>query len=109
MAGRLKMDIPHTAAGIFEVANAKMASLVFRCVVSHGYDPRDFVLYAYGGGGAMHAAFYAADLSVIRSCSAGAGWYVFSARRCYRVTAAQRAPARFRAHAGTGGALQREL
>jgi N-methylhydantoinase A len=64
VASRLDMDVAHAAAGIFEVANAHMATLVFRCVVSHGYDPRDFVLYAYGGGGAMHAAFYAAELSV---------------------------------------------
>jgi N-methylhydantoinase A len=32
--------------------------------VTSGQDPRDFVLYAYGGAGPMHCASYAADLEV---------------------------------------------
>lgn len=64
LADRLGMDVARIAAGIFAIANAHMSALVSGRVVSHGYDPRDFVLFAYGGAGAMHSAFYAAELGV---------------------------------------------
>lgn len=64
LADRLGMDTPRAAAGIFAIANAHMSALVSGRVVSHGYDPRDFILFAYGGAGAMHSAFYAAEMGV---------------------------------------------
>ncbi len=33
--------------------------------VEHGLDPRDFVLFAYGGGGPLHASALARELSVL--------------------------------------------
>jgi len=53
-----------TAAGIFAIANAHMGGLVTRRVVSRGFDPRDFVIFAYGGAGGMHGAFYAAEAAI---------------------------------------------
>ena len=32
--------------------------------INRGYDPRDFTLVAFGGGGAMHAAALGAELGV---------------------------------------------
>lgn len=61
LADAMGSDILTVAAGIFEIANAHMADLLTRQVVSRGYDPREFVIFSYGGAGPMHGAFYAAD------------------------------------------------
>ncbi|MEA2330767.1 MAG: N-methylhydantoinase [Thermoleophilaceae bacterium] len=60
----LGLTATETAAGIFAIANAHMAGLITRRVVSRGYDPRDFVVFAYGGAGGMHGAFYAAETDI---------------------------------------------
>lgn len=64
LAEELGMSPLATAAGIFEIANTHMSGLVTRRVLSRGYDPRDFVLFAYGGAGPVHAAFYASEIGV---------------------------------------------
>jgi len=64
VAKELDMSVEEAAAGIFTVANAQMASLLRQRVLARGYDPRDFALFAYGGGGAIHSPFYAAELGV---------------------------------------------
>lgn len=61
LAKQIGLDPTETAAGIFAIANAHMGDLLARQVVARGYDPRDFVVFAYGGAGPMHSAFYAAD------------------------------------------------
>jgi N-methylhydantoinase A len=61
---RIGLSGIRTAAGIFEIANAHMAGLVTRRVVSRGFDPRDFVVFAFGGAGGMHGAFYAAEADI---------------------------------------------
>ena len=50
------------AAGIVAILNAQMADLIRKSTVDRGFDPRDFVLVAYGGAGPTHAAFYGADV-----------------------------------------------
>ncbi len=55
-----------TANGIIRLANAKMINALRLVSVRRGHDPRDFVLVASGGGGAMHAAALGADLRVKR-------------------------------------------
>ncbi len=64
VADQLGMEVEEAAAGIAAIANAKMAALLTQRVIARGYDPRDFVLFAYGGAGAMHAAFYAGELGL---------------------------------------------
>ena len=64
LAERVGLDPIETAAGIFAIANAHMGDLLARQVVARGYDPRDFIVFAYGGAGPMHSAFYAADAGV---------------------------------------------
>ena len=39
-----------------------MADLVRKVTISKGDDPRDFVIYAFGGAGPVHAAAYAKDV-----------------------------------------------
>lgn len=60
----LGLNANSTAAGIIRIAESHMADLVQRAVVSAGVDPRDFVLFAFGGAGPIHAAGFARDLGV---------------------------------------------
>jgi N-methylhydantoinase A len=54
------------ANGIIRLVNANMISALKLVSVRRGHDPRDFVLVAAGGGGAMHAAALGAELRVKR-------------------------------------------
>ena len=53
-----------TADGIVSIATVLMAGAIRQVSVEHGLDPRDFVLFAYGGGGPLHASALARELSV---------------------------------------------
>jgi len=64
IAQPLGMSLTEAAQGIYAIANAHMSDLMRRATVERGYDPRDFVLFAYGGAGPVHAARYAVDLGV---------------------------------------------
>ena len=61
-AGGLGPD--ETAAGILRINNARAAELIRQQTVVRGYDPRDFVVYAYGGAGPLHAFAFAQELGV---------------------------------------------
>jgi N-methylhydantoinase A len=52
------------ALGIIRIANANMLNALKLISVRKGYDPRDFTLIAFGGGGSMHAPALARDLGV---------------------------------------------
>jgi N-methylhydantoinase A len=52
------------ADGIIEIATVTMAGAVRQVSVEHGRDPRDFVLFAYGGGGPLHGSALARELSI---------------------------------------------
>ena len=52
------------AAGIYDIVNSKMADLIRRQVVRTGYLPEEFVIYAFGGAGPVHACGFAAELGV---------------------------------------------
>ena len=52
------------AAGILAIATVVMAGAVRKISVEHGRDPRDFVLFSYGGGGPLHACALAHELSI---------------------------------------------
>ena len=43
-----------------------MSDLIRRATVEKGHDPRDFVLFAFGGAGPVHASRYAAELGIRR-------------------------------------------
>lgn len=61
---QLGMSVDETAAGIARIAEFKMADLIRRATVEKGLDPRDFVLFAFGGAGPMHAGVFARELDV---------------------------------------------
>lgn len=52
------------ARGIYRISNAHMSDLIRRATVEKGHDPRNFVLFAFGGAGPVHASKYAADLGI---------------------------------------------
>ena len=52
------------ADGIIAIATVIMAGSIRRISVEHGLDPRDFVLFSYGGGGPLHASALARELSI---------------------------------------------
>ena len=52
------------ALGIIRMANANMDNLLRLVSVRRGFDPRDFALMAFGGGGSMHATALARGLHI---------------------------------------------
>ncbi|WP_113701953.1 hydantoinase/oxoprolinase family protein [Nonomuraea lactucae] len=64
LADEVGLDPLSLAEGVCAVANAKMAQAIRTLTVEHGVEPRDFALVAFGGAGAMHAAFIARELGV---------------------------------------------
>ncbi|MFD9700384.1 hydantoinase/oxoprolinase family protein [Lentzea sp. NPDC059081] len=64
VAEPLGLTVEEAAIAIHEVQNAQAGDLLRRAVVQAGYDPRDFVAYAFGGAGPAHCAGYCQDLGV---------------------------------------------
>lgn len=64
IAEPLGLTVEQGAAAIYAIQNAQTADLVRSVVVNGGHDPRDFVLYSFGGAGPVHAVNYSADLGV---------------------------------------------
>jgi N-methylhydantoinase A len=64
LADSLGLGLEETAAGIITVNNLRAATLIRQQTLERGLDPRDFVLYSYGGAGPVHAFGYAAELGV---------------------------------------------
>jgi N-methylhydantoinase A len=64
LAGELGLGLEETAAGIVNVNNLRAATLIRQQTLERGLDPRDFVLYSYGGAGPVHAFGYAAEVGV---------------------------------------------
>jgi N-methylhydantoinase A len=52
------------ADGIISIATVIMAGAIRKVSVEHGLDPRDFILFSYGGGGPLHSAALAHELSI---------------------------------------------
>ena len=61
---RLGLSAQEAARGVIRVANNNMVNALRLVSINRGYDPRDFVLFAFGGGGAMHAVTLARELRV---------------------------------------------
>jgi N-methylhydantoinase A len=64
VARPLDLSVVEAAAGIRAVADNQMADLLRKVTLRAGYDPRDFVLFAYGGAGPTHAYRYAAEAGI---------------------------------------------
>ena len=64
VAERLGMDVDACASGISQIVEFQMADLIHKATIQKGFDPRDFVLFAFGGAGPVHAGVFAAELGV---------------------------------------------
>jgi N-methylhydantoinase A len=66
VAKPLGVDIQEAAAGIFAVAVSQIAEAIRFVSIQRGFDPRDFDLFAFGGGGPIHAFAVAKELGMSR-------------------------------------------
>jgi N-methylhydantoinase A len=66
IAEPLGIGIEEAAAGIRRIVDAHMADTLREVTIGRGHDPRDFVLFAYGGAGPVHCAGFGAELGVSR-------------------------------------------
>ena len=66
VASRLGMGVVEAARGAIRIVDSQMADLVRQVTIGRGYDPRDFVVCAYGGAGPLHAPAFARELGVSR-------------------------------------------
>ena len=58
------MEPEEAARGMIRIANHNMVNALKLVSINRGYDPRDFTMVAFGGGGAMHACALAAELNI---------------------------------------------
>ncbi|MGD0182834.1 MAG: hydantoinase/oxoprolinase family protein [Terriglobales bacterium] len=63
---RSKLSLEQFAAGIIRVVNATMEKAIRVVSIERGYDPREFILLAFGGAGGLHACELAAALHIPR-------------------------------------------
>src|SRR3989442_15417724 len=66
IARHFGISVGAAALGVIRLANANMVNALKLVSVHRGYDPRDFTLVAFGGGGAMHATALAEELRIAR-------------------------------------------
>lgn len=93
LGSKLGISNDDVARGILRIANNNMVNALKLVSLNRGFDPRDFTLVAFGGGGAMHAVALGIELGV-KKVVIPAGAAVFSAwgmmmsdlRRDYFVT-----------------------
>jgi N-methylhydantoinase A len=66
IAAQLGLSASEAAQGILTVARNNMTNACSEILVGQGYDPRDFTILAYGGGGGIFAEGIARDMAVKR-------------------------------------------
>ncbi|CAN7474870.1 5-oxoprolinase [Devosia sp. Root413D1] len=93
LGGKLKMSNIEVARGIVRIANSNMVNALKLVSVNRGYDPRDFTMVVFGGGGPMHGAELGKELGVKkvvvpRGASVFSAWGMLMSdlRRDYFVT-----------------------
>jgi len=83
LAKPLGMDAAECAAGICRIVELQMADVIRKVTVEKGFDPRDFVLFAFGGAGPAHAGVFARELGVrkviVPQRKAASTWCAFGA------------------------------
>src|SRR5207253_4694292 len=77
------MSAIECAAGICRIVELQMADIIRKVTVEKGFDPRDFVLFAFGGAGPAHAGVFARELGVrkviVPQRKAASTWCAFGA------------------------------
>jgi N-methylhydantoinase A len=64
IAEPLGLTVEEAAEGIKRIVDARMADLCRQATIHKGYDPRNFILVAFGGAGPVHAHAFSAGLGV---------------------------------------------
>ena len=64
IAEPLGLSVEEAAAAIYAVQNAQTGDLLRKTVVEAGHDPRNFIVYAFGGSGPAHCGLYAQEIGV---------------------------------------------
>jgi len=69
-SGNATESVPYSALelaeGFLRIANANMAAAIRSISLAKGYDPRDYVLVAFGAAGPQHACAVAAELGITK-------------------------------------------
>jgi N-methylhydantoinase A len=77
------MSAIECAAGVCRIVELQMADIIRKVTVEKGHDPRDFVLFAFGGAGPAHAGVFARELGVrkviVPQRKAASTWCAFGA------------------------------
>jgi N-methylhydantoinase A len=83
LGSQIGMNGVECAAGICRIVELHMADIIRKVTVEKGFDPRDFVLFAFGGAGPAHAGVFARELGVrkvvIPQRKAASTWCAFGA------------------------------
>jgi len=83
LGAQIGMTAMECAAGICRIVELQMADVIRKVTVEKGFDPRDFVLFAFGGAGPAHAGVFAQELGVrkiiIPQRKAASTWCAFGA------------------------------
>ncbi len=66
LADELGMSLLELASGVAQIAEFQMADLVRKATIQKGLDPREFVLFAFGGAGPVHMAVTAREAGIKR-------------------------------------------
>lgn len=64
IADTFNISVEEAAMGIIRLADSNMGNALKLVSIRRGYDPRNFVLVSFGGGGAMHAGALTRELKV---------------------------------------------
>ncbi|QQA43564.1 hydantoinase/oxoprolinase family protein [Pelagovum pacificum] len=64
LADKLDLSPAEAASAIVRIANSNMVNALKLVSVNRGYDPRDFTLVVFGGGGPMHGVALGQELGV---------------------------------------------
>lgn len=64
LADSLGLGAEELAEGVLAIANTTMERAIKVISVERGHDPREFILFSFGGAGGMHAAYLARGLDI---------------------------------------------
>ncbi len=64
IAKPLGMSVTEAASAISRIVNSQMSDLIRNATIRRGHDPRNDVLFAFGGAGPVHASRFAAELGI---------------------------------------------
>jgi N-methylhydantoinase A len=83
LGAQIGMSAIECAAGACRIVELHMADIIRKVTVEKGFDPRDFVLFAFGGAGPAHAGVFARELGVrkviVPQRRAASTWCAFGA------------------------------